>query len=102
MKLNLLFLSFIFLSAVLYSVNFYIRIVHCNQLKRIFLVYSISQCKVVKPADVKKVATTLKRAIKVVGTPAYEEMVRNCMALDLSWKVRTHKIDPQIQSNEPY
>lgn len=35
-----------------------------------------------------KVASTLKRAIKVVGTPAYEEMVRNCMIQDLSWKVR--------------
>ncbi|OEL23155.1 Granule-bound starch synthase 1, chloroplastic/amyloplastic [Dichanthelium oligosanthes] len=43
-------------------------------------------CKVVDPADVQKVATTLKRAIKVVGTPAYEEMVRNCMIQDLSWK----------------
>uniref|UniRef100_A0A0E0DW79 Starch synthase, chloroplastic/amyloplastic n=1 Tax=Oryza meridionalis TaxID=40149 RepID=A0A0E0DW79_9ORYZ len=31
-------------------------------------------CKVVEPSDVKKVAATLKRAIKVVGTPAYEEM----------------------------
>lgn len=40
-----------------------------------------------EPADVKKVATTLKRAVKVVGTPAYKEMVRNCMAQDLSWKV---------------
>lgn len=45
------------------------------------------QCKVVEPSDVKKVAATLKRAIKVVGTPAYEEMVRNCMNQDLSWKV---------------
>jgi granule-bound starch synthase len=43
-------------------------------------------CKVVEPADVQKVATTLKRAIKVVGTPAYNEMIRNCMAQDLSWK----------------
>ncbi|GJN01035.1 hypothetical protein PR202_ga18269 [Eleusine coracana subsp. coracana] len=43
-------------------------------------------CKVVEPADVKKVTTTLKRAIKVVGTPAYNEMVRNCMTQDLSWK----------------
>ncbi|XP_066311742.1 granule-bound starch synthase 1, chloroplastic/amyloplastic-like [Miscanthus floridulus] len=43
-------------------------------------------CNVVEPADVKKVATTLKRAIKVVGTPAYEEMVKNCMIQDLSWK----------------
>nr|ABU98330.1 granule-bound starch synthase I [Austrostipa aristiglumis] len=43
-------------------------------------------CNVVEPADVQKVGTTLKRAIKVVGTPAYHEMVRNCMAQDLSWK----------------
>ncbi|XP_062227951.1 granule-bound starch synthase 1, chloroplastic/amyloplastic [Phragmites australis] len=43
-------------------------------------------CKVVEPSDVQKVATTLKRAIKVVGTPAYEEMIRNCMIQDLSWK----------------
>lgn len=43
-------------------------------------------CNVVEPGDVQKVATTLKRAIKVVGTPAYQEMVRNCMAQDLSWK----------------
>ncbi|TVU12801.1 hypothetical protein EJB05_46461 [Eragrostis curvula] len=43
-------------------------------------------CKVVEPADVKKVATTIKRAIKIVGTPAYKEMVMNCMAQDLSWK----------------
>ncbi|CAN6215263.1 unnamed protein product [Urochloa humidicola] len=43
-------------------------------------------CKVVEPADVQKVASTLKRALKVVGTPAYEEMVRNCMIQDLSWK----------------
>ncbi|VAI69530.1 unnamed protein product [Triticum turgidum subsp. durum] len=40
----------------------------------------------VEPADVKKVVTTLKRAVKVVGTPAYHEMVKNCMIQDLSWK----------------
>nr|AGG08862.1 waxy protein [Aegilops umbellulata]AGG08863.1 waxy protein [Aegilops umbellulata] len=44
-------------------------------------------CNVVEPADVKKVVTTLKRAVKVVGTPAYHEMVKNCMIQDLSWKV---------------
>ncbi|XP_062233680.1 granule-bound starch synthase 1, chloroplastic/amyloplastic-like [Phragmites australis] len=43
-------------------------------------------CEVVEPADVQKVATTLKRAIKVVGTPVYEEMIKNCMIQDLSWK----------------
>ena len=48
-----------------------------------------------EPADVKKVATTLKRAIKVVGTPAYEEMVKNCMVQDLSWKVLTYAVRAQ-------
>jgi granule-bound starch synthase len=48
---------------------------------------SFSQCDVVEPADVQKVATTLKRAIEVVGTPAHNEMIRNCMTQDLSWKV---------------
>ncbi|KAG8069500.1 hypothetical protein GUJ93_ZPchr0006g41416 [Zizania palustris] len=43
-------------------------------------------CNVVEPSDVQKVVTTLKRAIKVVGTPTYHEMVRNCMNQDLSWK----------------
>lgn len=52
-----------------------------------FLFLLAGQCNVVEPADVKKVATTLKRAIKVVGTPAYHEMVKNCMIQDLSWKV---------------
>jgi granule-bound starch synthase len=42
---------------------------------------------VVEPSDVKKVATTLKRAVKVIGTPTYQEMVKNCMSQDLSWKV---------------
>nr|QFR35751.1 granule-bound starch synthase I [Chandrasekharania keralensis] len=43
-------------------------------------------CNVVEPADVQKVASTVKRAIRVVGTPAYEEMAKNCMIQDLSWK----------------
>lgn len=60
-----------------------------NQHRHSCFVVLSSQCNVVEPADVKKVATTLQRAIKVVGTPAYEEMVRNCMIQDLSWKVRT-------------
>lgn len=52
-----------------------------------------------EPADVKKVATTLKRAIKVVGTPAYNEMVRNCMAQDLSWKVRASTLLDSISAS---
>lgn len=70
-----------------------------NQHRHSCFVVLSSQCNVVEPADVKKVATTLQRAIKVVGTPVYEEMVRNCMIQDLSWKVRTPA--PPEQSAKP-
>ncbi|GFZ06370.1 UDP-Glycosyltransferase superfamily protein [Actinidia rufa] len=44
------------------------------------------ECETVDPADVKALATNVKRAIKTYGTPALTEMVQNCMAQDLSWK----------------
>nr|QRK14273.1 granule-bound starch synthase 1 [Actinidia deliciosa] len=44
------------------------------------------ECKTVDPADVKALATNVKRALKTYGTPALTEMVQNCMAQDLSWK----------------
>ncbi|RZR74677.1 hypothetical protein BHM03_00041231 [Ensete ventricosum] len=44
-------------------------------------------CDVVDKADVKKLVKTVKRALKVYGTPAFAEMIQNCMAQDLSWKV---------------
>ncbi|XP_078162198.1 granule-bound starch synthase 1, chloroplastic/amyloplastic-like [Carex rostrata] len=44
------------------------------------------KCEVADPADVLKVVSTLKRAIKVIGTPLHKEMIQNCMAQDLSWK----------------
>lgn len=33
------------------------------------------------------VATTVKRALAIYGTPAFTEMIKNCMAQELSWKV---------------
>ncbi|XP_072968175.1 granule-bound starch synthase 1, chloroplastic/amyloplastic-like [Typha angustifolia] len=45
-----------------------------------------AECEVVDLSDVKKVVTTVKRALKVIGTPAFEDMIKNCMAQDLSWK----------------
>ena len=45
------------------------------------------QCETIDPADVKALATNVKRALKTYGTPALAEMVQNCMAQDLSWKV---------------
>lgn len=45
------------------------------------------QCEAVDPVDVAAIATTVKRAITTYGTPALTEMIQNCMAQDLSWKV---------------
>jgi len=44
------------------------------------------ECDAVDPADVAKIASTVKRALKVYGAPLFGEMIQNCMALDLSWK----------------
>lgn len=44
------------------------------------------ECDAVDPADVAKIASTVKRALKVYGAPLFREMIQNCMALDLSWK----------------
>lgn len=44
------------------------------------------ECEAVDTADVQKVVSTLKRAIKIVGSTLHEEMIQNCMAQDLSWK----------------
>ncbi|CAL9052179.1 unnamed protein product [Musa banksii] len=44
------------------------------------------ECAVADKADVQKVVKTVKRALKVYGTPAFAEMIQNCMAQDLSWK----------------
>ncbi|XP_028064104.1 granule-bound starch synthase 1, chloroplastic/amyloplastic-like [Camellia sinensis] len=49
------------------------------------------ECDTVDPADVTAVATTVKRALATYGTPAITEMIKNCMAQDLSWKVRANK-----------
>lgn len=44
------------------------------------------ECEAIDPADVAALASNVKRALKVYGTPAFTEMIRNCMAQDLSWK----------------
>ena len=45
------------------------------------------QCEAVDPADVDAIAITVERALATYGTPALKEMIQNCMAQDLSWKV---------------
>ncbi|KAH7522908.1 hypothetical protein ACOSP7_000735 [Xanthoceras sorbifolium] len=44
------------------------------------------ECDAVDPADVTAVAKTVKRALATYGNPASAEMIKNCMAQDLSWK----------------
>ncbi|KAI4355306.1 hypothetical protein L6164_004094 [Bauhinia variegata] len=44
------------------------------------------ECDAVDPADVAALAKTVIRALAVYGTLAFAEMIRNCMAQDLSWK----------------
>nr|QYS25847.1 granule-bound starch synthase [Fritillaria thunbergii] len=43
-------------------------------------------CEAIDPVDVAATVKTVKRALKAYGTPAFSEMVQNCMAQDLSWK----------------
>lgn len=45
------------------------------------------QCDAVDLADVTAVALTIRRALKSYGTPVLAEIIENCMAQDLSWKV---------------
>ncbi|KAJ9539045.1 hypothetical protein OSB04_031778 [Centaurea solstitialis] len=47
------------------------------------------ECETVDPADVSAIAKTVTRALAVYGTPAFSEMIQNCMAQELSWKVKT-------------
>lgn len=51
--------------------------------------YFVFQCDRVDPADVIAIATTVMRALAAYGTAALKEMIQNCMAQDLSWKVST-------------
>ncbi|KAB2597907.1 granule-bound starch synthase 1 [Pyrus ussuriensis x Pyrus communis] len=44
------------------------------------------ECEAVDPADAQAIATTITRALEAIGTPAFTEIIINCMAQDLSWK----------------
>ncbi|KAG0474512.1 hypothetical protein HPP92_014198 [Vanilla planifolia] len=44
------------------------------------------ECDTVDPSDVAAITSTVKRALKVYGTPKFKDMIRNCMVQDLSWK----------------
>ncbi|MED6181934.1 hypothetical protein PIB30_024122 [Stylosanthes scabra] len=44
------------------------------------------ECEAVDPSDVDAIVKTVKRALAVYGTTALTEMIKNCMAQDLSWK----------------
>jgi granule-bound starch synthase len=50
-------------------------------------------CETTKPEDVKKVVDGVAKAVKVYGTPKFDEMVKACMQLNLSWEVRILRIE---------
>lgn len=63
-------------------------------------------CEEVDPEDVTSLATTVKRALKVYGTPAYSTMVQNCMDQDFSWKAPARQwekvlLNLQVAGSEP-
>ncbi|KAF5811455.1 putative NDP-glucose--starch glucosyltransferase [Helianthus annuus] len=56
------------------------------------------ECETVDPADVTAIATTVKRALAVYGTPAFSEMIQNCMGQELSWKKPAKKWEEVLLS----
>ncbi|CAJ2663154.1 unnamed protein product [Trifolium pratense] len=44
------------------------------------------ECDAVDPVDVDAIAKTVTKALAVYGTQAFAEIIKNCMAQDLSWK----------------
>lgn len=63
-------------------------------------------CEEVDPRDVTALATTVKRALKVYGTPTFATMVHNCMDQDFSWKGPARKwedalLSLQVAGSEP-
>lgn len=64
------------------------------------------RCEEVDPDDANAIATTVKRALKVHGTPAFANMVQNCMDQDFSWKDPARKweeflLSLQVAGSEP-
>ncbi|RWW41248.1 hypothetical protein BHE74_00053279, partial [Ensete ventricosum] len=55
-------------------------------------------CNVVDKDDIEKVVKTVKRAIKVYGTPAFARMIQNGMKQDLSWKGPAKKWEQFLMS----
>nr|GFA43912.1 granule-bound starch synthase 1, chloroplastic/amyloplastic [Tanacetum cinerariifolium] len=56
------------------------------------------ECETVDPVDVTAIATTVTRALAVYGTPAFSEMIQNCMAQELSWKKPAKKWEDALLS----
>ncbi|KAI3800613.1 hypothetical protein L1987_28706 [Smallanthus sonchifolius] len=56
------------------------------------------ECETVDPADVTAFATTVTRTLAVYGTPAFSEMIQNCMAQELSWKKPAKKWEEMLLS----
>ncbi|CAL9042377.1 unnamed protein product [Musa banksii] len=57
-----------------------------------------ANCNVVDKEDIEKVVKTVKRAINVYRTPAFAQMIQNCMKQDLSWKGPAKKWEQFLMS----
>ncbi|KAL1548055.1 NDP-glucose--starch glucosyltransferase [Salvia divinorum] len=56
------------------------------------------ECAAVDPDDVTKIVNTVGRALDAYGTPAFTEMINNCMSQDLSWKGPAKKWEEMLLS----
>ncbi|KAJ7963419.1 Starch synthase, chloroplastic/amyloplastic [Quillaja saponaria] len=56
------------------------------------------ECEAVDPVDVTALAKTVNRALIVYGTPAFTEIIKNCMAQELSWKGPAKKWEETLLS----
>ncbi|KAF4366493.1 hypothetical protein F8388_003731 [Cannabis sativa] len=56
------------------------------------------ECDEVDPADVQSVAKNVIRALATYGTSTLTEMIKNCMAQDLSWKGPAKKWEAMLLS----
>ncbi|KAA8533534.1 hypothetical protein F0562_031032 [Nyssa sinensis] len=56
------------------------------------------ECDAIDAADVKALATAVKRALATYDTGALAEMIQNCMAQDLSWKGPAKKWEKMLLS----
>ncbi|CAN6466289.1 unnamed protein product [Victoria cruziana] len=59
-----------------------------------------TSCEAVEAADIKALVSSVRRSLSIYRTPAHEEMIRNCMAQDFSWKSSARKWEETLLNIE--